>query len=502
MSITLTGNPANVTTPLVATITALSSDGGLVKVATAAPHLFGTYDLVSIAGTGVADGQWPITVIDSTHFDLVGSTYSSTATGTATNLSLTPQISVPTDGDTFSCQISGLLSSQQATLDRTQYLQRQALASQNQTLTLPALNWSMRMLCPSADGQNSATWDPVGNVWMVGANSSSTFVRLETTAGFDNAVGAVGTPAVKIIGTPDISPSGTAIADSVARDQLISGTASGSYYISFLDQTAHTAQVFACNPSGANSWVSTRTISSVVTHLYLVTLPSGTLVYYQVGTTLAATGVSYSTDQGTTWHDSVYDSPTLPLATNGILKSNGSIVIAMPRLNGSASLNYLTSTDGHSWTSQNLPASVITTILDYPSGLDWDATNSLWILAITRNVTKTAIYSSPDGSTWTFVSEFTIPSHVLSDLACVGQTYVAVTTDESSGGPCRVVYSIDKGLSWRYAPAWLAANWASADAHWTPPRLASGPNGFALLNALEFRFSMFAGAPAGKAFAP
>ena len=124
MSLILNGNPANVTTPLVATVTSLSNNGsGAVRVTTSAPHLFGNGDLVQVVASPIL-GNFTIAVIGSNTFDLPGSVYTTTGTGTATDLSLTPQIQVPTDGDPASLQLSGMLSSLQALADRDQYLAR------------------------------------------------------------------------------------------------------------------------------------------------------------------------------------------------------------------------------------------------------------------------------------------------------------------------------------------------------------------------------------------
>jgi hypothetical protein len=141
MSLTLTGTASNITTPLGVTITALSNNGsGAVRVTTSAPHLFGNGDSVTIA-TSPVSGTFTITVIDSTHFDLNGSTYISTATGSATDNSLTPQILVPTDGDTFSQQLSGALSSVQSLCDRTQFLQNEIVTIQGAPETLHAFQF-------------------------------------------------------------------------------------------------------------------------------------------------------------------------------------------------------------------------------------------------------------------------------------------------------------------------------------------------------------------------
>ena len=156
MSEILNGNPGNVSTPLVRTVTALANNGsGAVRVTTSVPHLFGPSDTVLVA-TAAVSGLYSITIVDATHFDLVGSTYAATSTGTVTDLSLTPQVQVPTDGDTFSMQLSGMLSALQACLDRDQYLNGRInaiLESLTQTsLTLTAASVTPAVLAVTSNG--------------------------------------------------------------------------------------------------------------------------------------------------------------------------------------------------------------------------------------------------------------------------------------------------------------------------------------------------------------
>ena len=159
MADVLTGNPSNVTSPLGASVSSLANNGaGLVRVATSTPHLFGSGDIV-IMNAPPAVGGFSITVIDSTHFDLVDSTYTANGTGSVIDISLTPQILVPTDGDTQSAQISGLLSAFQGVLDRTQYL-----ATASPSLT----NFNERVIANS--GQLSPT-------------DQRNFIACNTTAG-------------------------------------------------------------------------------------------------------------------------------------------------------------------------------------------------------------------------------------------------------------------------------------------------------------------------------
>lgn len=139
MSNILTGDQSHITTPLTATVTAIASGtAGVWRVTTSAPHHFGPADYVrmavTISGSPVALDAFVSAVIDATHFELAGTTYTATGTGTATDLSLTPQILVPTDGDSFSLQLSGMLSGLQGVMDRTQALRYMQITREEVTL--------------------------------------------------------------------------------------------------------------------------------------------------------------------------------------------------------------------------------------------------------------------------------------------------------------------------------------------------------------------------------
>lgn len=126
MSTILNGDQSHSTTPLTAAVSAIANNGsGLWRVTTSTAHYFGPDDYVqlqvTISATPVIVYGF-ITVIDATHFDVAGTTYTATGAGTATDLSLSPQFQVPTDGDPFSLQLSGMLSAFQCLADRTQAL--------------------------------------------------------------------------------------------------------------------------------------------------------------------------------------------------------------------------------------------------------------------------------------------------------------------------------------------------------------------------------------------
>lgn len=124
MSLVYTGNPANVTTPLARTITNATNATPIV-ITTSADHLFATFDRVKIEGVGgntAANGTWAITKLTATTFSLDGSVGNGayTSGGTATNHALTPQFTIPSDGDVPDA--ASVNVALQALADRTQAL--------------------------------------------------------------------------------------------------------------------------------------------------------------------------------------------------------------------------------------------------------------------------------------------------------------------------------------------------------------------------------------------
>jgi hypothetical protein len=65
------------------TIAGFSDRGGLIEVETSAPHGFATGQTAILAGTGIVDGTQKITVVDSTHFTVNGSTWPGGTSGAA-----------------------------------------------------------------------------------------------------------------------------------------------------------------------------------------------------------------------------------------------------------------------------------------------------------------------------------------------------------------------------------------------------------------------------------
>lgn len=180
MATTLTGNPSNVTTPLGATIHAAVSGGGVITCTTSSAHLFGNGDDVVIqGGTGLTalNGTWTITVTGSTTFTIPttgGGSYTADS-ATASDISLTPQVSVTSDGDALAMQ-ANLLSSLQALLDRTQGI--------NKRLDLPGTRRLVGVIT-NTGGALSTAW--ASNTAYVAANAvqmgSTTFTATPRSGG-------------------------------------------------------------------------------------------------------------------------------------------------------------------------------------------------------------------------------------------------------------------------------------------------------------------------------
>jgi hypothetical protein len=198
-----TGNAANVTTPLTATVNGATNASPIV-ISTTASHNFNTNDTVTIdfvGGNTAANGTWVITVVDSTHFQLVGSTGSGayTAGGIALDESMTPAFQIPSDGDAFTA--SSINASVQALADRTQ-----ALAGRGQSATKIFVNTTV------------VQWTPPAGVYIVlafgfggGGGGEKPFQNPQSVATANSfvAIGAGGGGAPLTVGYIGVNPGTT-----------------------------------------------------------------------------------------------------------------------------------------------------------------------------------------------------------------------------------------------------------------------------------------------------
>ncbi len=215
MTLNYSGDPANVTTPLTATITNCADNGaGLVRVTTSSSHLFSTFDWVTIAGvvgcteanTGVA-----ITVISSTTFDLVGVSFVNpyTSGGTATDHSLSPWGTFAEDGE------PGTVASMEAFM--------QLLADRTQWLANPAFGQSITRVCATTPQADPANWiaAPLAFNWFSLIKAKLLFVPVQIPDG------AVWTGASVTVAGPsaDVLAPGTPITIAMYRVPLATGIA-------------------------------------------------------------------------------------------------------------------------------------------------------------------------------------------------------------------------------------------------------------------------------------
>lgn len=130
MSTTLTGDATASDLYLSRTVTGATNASPIV-ITTSASHLFATGDRVVVASVGgntAANGEFYITKVSATTFSLDGSTGNGayTSGGTAACITMTPQFTIPADGDTLDA--ASVNAALEALADRTQTL---ALAVKN-----------------------------------------------------------------------------------------------------------------------------------------------------------------------------------------------------------------------------------------------------------------------------------------------------------------------------------------------------------------------------------
>jgi hypothetical protein len=488
----LSGLASNVTTPLVRSITALANNGsGAIRATTGVPHYFSTGDSV-IVNTPVVVGTFAIVVINATQFDLVGSTFTATSTGTATDQSLTPAILVPTDGDTFSAQISGLLSAFQGVLDRTQYLQQQIAASEtaaSKQASTALTNWSPEFLAFNTDTQLDIGWDPLTSRWMlIGSNNSTGAVDLHVTYGMDQGASAAW------ISMGSFTPANTALYGAVSADP----TTPGSYWIGYTDG-ASTHNDFKVEYWNGSSW--TQVFNGLAGGYFygcaLATL-GGYLIAAVAGTGTVGSGGSDDTfiqvtnNHGGSWSTPVVTGVAAAVNATWLLKSNGVEVLAILSSVGQTTVWY--STDGHTFNSTSSLSSLLSAG-DTVVGLAFaeDAVGPCWLAAVNHASGPPSWYRSTAGVNWTPQAGGISTNETITHMAAVGSFVFCTLKDASSGGPSGAIYSVDGGITWYFSQATFTSNTATV---YNPSIVRSSGIGLMTMNGLWARFSDLSGLPA------
>ena len=484
MAIVLSGNPSHITSPLVAQVTTIGNNGsGAIRVYTATPHQFGPGDSVRVyAGSG-ADGVFTANIITSTQFDLVGSTYvgGSGDGGFAYDQSLTPPILSPTDGDTFSQQLSGALSSIQGIEDRTQYLQQQAFAASQ---TTP--NWHPAFLASAiASGFvfQGACWSPVNGAWgVVGQNVSGNELAAYSSNGVDDGNHYYWTS------LPFFSTPVTSFGAAIASDP------SGNFWVATLDASSNiTVQMAGAGSlarSGAN--VGGADIQLIVFNGRLI---------YACGSGEEAVLSSALLSAPTVWTDTFLGLASLPKI---ILETDGkSVAIACPYNRAIANNpNYYTTPDGVTWTAQSL-STVLTGAAYTVQGMCYAPASATWYMIVSiqgSTIAPSLVYATKtpaSPTSWVLlqgsVNNTTVTGAV--DLAALNGYLFATQFDQSSGGPSFQAFSPNVGYTWYQAPQTFFTNNSSSGTPYTRSRVVQGDYGLFSFNNLWGRFSLNYGLP-------
>jgi hypothetical protein len=146
MSTTYNGEKAAITNSTAKTVSGATNASPIV-ITTSTSHTFHDGDTVVIASVGgntAANGTWTISVLTSTTFELDGSTGSGayTSGGTATDVSMLPAATVPSDGDDLTA--ASIVPALENILDKLAFLAAKGLGmnykifTANGTWTAPA----------------------------------------------------------------------------------------------------------------------------------------------------------------------------------------------------------------------------------------------------------------------------------------------------------------------------------------------------------------------------
>lgn len=505
MPLTITGNPGNVTTPLSASITAFANNGsGAIRATTAAPHLFGSNDRVRIAVSLFAPAVFSITVIDATHFDLVGSTYSATSTGVATDLSLTPQIQFPTDGDSFSQQLSGALSASQALCDRSQYLAEQisvSVAPIAPSIATPQIAWRSAFAQTSGQDNMAIAWTPIdpstaanpatqpaAGQYMVLELVPTGGLGLYVTYGQDQGLAA----AWSQVGTTISSGLNASLLGACCAD------GSGNYWIAVTGGSSGPSAALRTYWYNGTSWSSSvlsETAGGNYGGVEMAVLNAYVLVAVMDS---GGTPTIYSSNNQYTSKSTF--APTIAAASTNTwyLKSNQNTspppptpqVVAVPNTVGTTPV--YSTIDGHTWTT----SASLSTLLSGLSigsasaaGLAFvtDFVGPCWLLALNTTGLGTLFARSTDGVTWTKQLGGLAATKTISDMDAYGNTVVCTLADASSAGPSGQIVSFDGGITWYASPVEFPTNTAASAGYRSRVVAARAPGSFMASNGLWVR---------------
>lgn len=179
-------------------------------------------------------------------------------------------------------------------------------------------------------------------------------------------------------------------------------------------------------------------------------------------------------------------------APSWILKSNGSVAIAIPRLAGGG--NAYSTPDGVTLTHTSMTGQIGAT--DVPIDAAWNAQLGLWAMAVAvAGGSHVAWYTSTTGLAWTATGTVFTNGFVINSVSAIGPLWVAI--GENAGHTGHVVYSFD-ATTWYPSGGYLYSTVANS------PIVRCSPNQIAIVACLptsdtadfnNYRFSFVAGLP-------
>ena len=324
-------------------------------------------------------------------------------------------------------------------------------------------------------------WDAEDAVWLLPLAASGATV-VAWSCGADD--GAQWRPvATGAIGSADT----TGIIDAAATVDPTAGVVWGASL-----QANNALLVIALATFGAGSWTTKASITTVgMVPLSVEMATIGSRIVVAVGGTSGSIIGLYS------------GSSTVSFAQVGsvagtnhqgwALKSNGSLLIACPTIVQPTEL--WTSTDGITFAPRSLGTLLPGTATWTPIGLAWSAWSALWYLAIqvtggTGASLGVAIFSSPDGGTWTETSSGF--NQQAADLAAAGPSLILTTTDQTVlgvAGTSTMFVSEDAGATWTATTPAAQGNISSGSVGYTRARVQGSGNQFLVANSAQARFS-------------
>lgn len=337
----------------------------------------------------------------------------------------------------------------------------------------------------------NVAWDPhphtalgtFGGSWLVAAyNLSGSDIIVSFTFGMDD--GATGA----VVNLTGLNFTNAPAYGAVAADP----STAGHYIVTYVDDTGGGNNTFIDYWNGS-AWSQIFTSASF-TQSYGVEMTN--IGAYTVAAVADQTnGQLYSITGGAVTVTT--NTPAMAANSSWCLKSNGSLVVAIP--SQTSLYTVWTTPDGFTWSSNAGLATAIGGSGSTVVGLAYasDDLGPCWIACVQEGSTP-KWFRSEDALTWTAQAGGVTTAMTLVDMAAIGSTLVCTSADVSSTGPSGSIFSVDGGITWYPTQTVLTTNSSSALNQKSRVISAGGKLGFMVANGLQARFSELGGLPAAQ----